>query len=191
MSKKLKKMTPLIAIVLVIVMIVNTVWVSAAQVSIQRIEEENSEGTANNYLIDHTSYMTEDTLQRMYEVLTLYRTPTDWQGYEEQAGIYIAREEYDRAFFRLWTMKESYVKMTGEGMGLPFSEYELLVDACASLGYESSARVLRDGEVQDCYISEISLQGYIISICAESSAHMEVIWENSLFISTHHLDNVR
>ena len=101
MSKKLKKMTPLIAIVLVIVMIVNTVWVSAAQVSIQRIEEENSEGTANNYLIDNTSYMTEDTLQRMYEVLTLYRTPTDWQGYEEQAGIYIAREEYDLALDRI------------------------------------------------------------------------------------------
>ena len=110
---------------------------------------------------------------------------------EQEYLSQFAEEEYDRAFFRLWTMKESYVKMTGEGMGLPFSVYELLVDACASLGYESSARVLRNGEVQDCYISEISLQGYIISICAESSAHMEVIWENSLFISTHHLDNVR
>lgn len=86
-------------------------------------------------------------------------------------------EAYDYAFFRLWTMRESYVKMTGEGMNLPLSEYELLVDECALLGYESSARVLRNGEVQECYISEISLQGYIISICAQLSAHMEVIWE--------------
>ena len=97
MSKFLKKMTPFIAIILVIVMVINTVWVSAAQVSIQRIEEENPVGTANNYLIDSSSYMTADTLERMYEVLTLYQTPSDWEGYEEQAGIYVAREEYERA----------------------------------------------------------------------------------------------
>ena len=97
MSKILKKMTPVIAIFLAVVMIINTVWVSAAQVSIQRIDEENPTGTANNYLIDHTAYMTEDTLQRMYEVLMLYRTPSDWQGYEEQSGIYVAREEYEKA----------------------------------------------------------------------------------------------
>lgn len=96
-KKTLKKMTPLIAIVLVIVMVINTVWVSAAQVSIQRIESKNPEGTANNYLIDSTSYMTEDTLQRMYEVLLMTQTPSDWRGYEEQAGIYIAREQYDKA----------------------------------------------------------------------------------------------
>ena len=90
-------MTPFIAVVLVIVMVVNTVWVSAAQVSIQRINADNSTGIANNYLIDSTPYMTEDTLQRMYEVLMLNQTPTDWRGYEEQAGIYIAREQYDRA----------------------------------------------------------------------------------------------
>lgn len=78
-------------------------------------------------------------------------------------------EEYDKAFFRIWTLKESYVKMTGEGMGVPMEEYEVIVDDCA--------RVIRDGGVQGCYVSEVEIPGYIISICAESSAHVEVMWE--------------
>ena len=80
-----------------------------------------------------------------------------------------AEEEYDRAFFRLWTMKESYVKMTGEGLGVPFEAYEVVVD--------DYARVIRNGGVQECYVSEVEIPGYTISICAESSAHVEVIWE--------------
>ena len=78
-------------------------------------------------------------------------------------------EEYDKAFFRIWTLKESYVKMTGEGMGVPMEEYEVIVDDCA--------RVIRDEGVQGCYVSEVEIPGYIISICAESSAHVEVMWE--------------
>lgn len=79
-------------------------------------------------------------------------------------------EDYDTEFFRLWTMKESYVKMTGEGMGLPLGIYEIVLGDCA--------RVIRDGEIQDCYLTEIEMDGYIISVCAEDSAHLEVIWEN-------------
>lgn len=93
-------------------------------------------------------------------------------------------EDYDIAFFRLWTMKESYVKMTGEGMGVPLGEYEVVVDDVA-LSFEhfgedcgSCVKVIRDGEIQDCCISEVSAQGYIISICAKASAPVKVIWEN-------------
>ena len=87
-------------------------------------------------------------------------------------------EEYDRAFFRLWTMKESYVKMTGEGMGLPFEAYEVTVNKCASGWHEDCAQVLRNGETQGCYLSSVELKGHIVSLCAESSAHVEVVWEN-------------
>lgn len=62
-------------------------------------------------------------------------------------------EDYDKEFFRLWTMKESYVKMTGEGIAM--------------------AR----GKVPDCYFAEVDVPGYIISICAKESVPVEVIWE--------------
>jgi len=89
---------------------------------------------------------------------------------EQEYLSQFAEEEYDRAFFRLWTMKESYVKMTGEGMGVPMEQYEVVVD--------DYARVIRDGGVQECYVSEVEIPGYIISICAKLSEPLEVIWEN-------------
>lgn len=100
----------------------------------------------------------------------------------EQA--YLSRfsaDEYDRKFFRIWTMKESYVKMTGEGLRVPFEAYEVAVNKCASGWYEDCAQVLRNGETQGCYLSSVELNGHIISICAEESAHLEVVWENLLF----------
>ena len=97
MSNNLKKLTPLIAIILVVVVVVNTVWVGAAQVSIQRTETDDAQGNASNYLVDNTSYVSRNTLERMYEVLAMYQTPSDWQGYEEQAGIFIAKEKYEKA----------------------------------------------------------------------------------------------
>ena len=89
---------------------------------------------------------------------------------EQEYLSQFAEEEYDRAFFRLWTMKESYVKMTGEGLGVPLEVYEIVIE-------DMGARVIRDGEVQECYVSVVEISGYIISICAESSAHVDVIWE--------------
>ena len=89
---------------------------------------------------------------------------------EQEYLSQFAEEEYDRAFFRLWTMKESYVKMTGEGLGVPMEQYEVVVD--------DYARVIRDGGVQECYVSEVEIPGYIISICAKLSEPLEVIWEN-------------
>jgi len=97
MNKKIKRITPVIAIVLVVAIVANTIWVSAAQVSITRAETEDSRGIANNYLVDSTDYLSQRTLERMYEVLTLAEVPTTWQGYEEKAGIHIAREEYEKA----------------------------------------------------------------------------------------------
>ena len=90
----------------------------------------------------------------------------------EQAYLsQFSEEEYDKEFFRLWTMKESYVKMTGEGLRVPFEEYELVIEG-------AEVRVIRKGEMQECYLHKVDLQGHLISICSESSASVEVIWEN-------------
>ena len=96
-----KRIISVLAILLAVILVINSVWVSAAQVSISRIGNESLTGVANDYLVDNTPYISEDTLQRMYEMLIIYQTPADWQGYKEQAGVYIARGEYDKALVRL------------------------------------------------------------------------------------------
>ena len=71
----------------------------------------------------------------------------------------LSPEQYDEGFFRIWTLKESYVKMTGEGLAVPFGSYEILMDG--------QAKVLRNGQIQECCMSELAWNGYRIAVCAK------------------------
>lgn len=68
-------------------------------------------------------------------------------------------EEKLKQFFRLWTMKESYMKFTGEGMKLALNRFEFNI--------EDSVKVFRDGILQNCFIKEYEILDYCISICSE------------------------
>ncbi len=68
-------------------------------------------------------------------------------------------ERQNGEFYRLWTMKESYIKMTGEGMRLSLDRIEFV------LGTEK-VRVRRDGELISCHIREYDVPGYKISVCS-------------------------
>ena len=70
-------------------------------------------------------------------------------------------EEKLNQFFRLWTMKESYMKMTGEGMSLALNRFEFIFD--------SEIKVYRDGILCDCNIKEYDLLDHKISICAKEN----------------------
>ena len=105
----------------------------------------------------------------------------------ESEIAYIEMQEsrlQDEAFFRIWTMKESYMKMTGEGIRLPLNEFEILL--CPQTGVAGGAlnaygaitsfekltdiegeciRVRREGKVQPCCIECCELPGYQVSVC--------------------------
>lgn len=66
-----------------------------------------------------------------------------------------------RGFFRLWTWKESYLKMTGEGMGFALNR--------VMFERNGSVQVLRDGKKEACFLKEYDLPGYQITVCAEES----------------------
>lgn len=93
--------------------------------------------------------------------------------FAEQERAYLqacaTKKKYDEEFYRLWTMKESYVKFTGEGMHLPFNAFEILMDDRIS--------VVRGGEVCDCHIKEYDMSGYAVSVCAKERDFADVIWE--------------
>ena len=87
-------------------------------------------------------------------------------------------EEKNKEFYRLWTMKESYMKMTGEGMRLLLHQFELHFGECVQL--------YRDGSLQDCFIKEYELLQdetllYQVSVCAEEDTFAEQVtfktWE--------------
>lgn len=82
----------------------------------------------------------------------------------------VADDKYDEALYRLWTLKESYMKYTGEGMRLPLDAFEILLD--------NEVKVLRGGQIQPCFIKEYVTDGYRIAVCAAEQEFADIIWEN-------------
>lgn len=83
----------------------------------------------------------------------------------------LPKEKREEVFFRIWTMKESYIKMTGEGMRLSFQRIAFDFrndDIC----------VLRDGIVQDCFIKEYEIPQFKITVCAKEAQFAEKIFFN-------------
>ena len=76
-------------------------------------------------------------------------------------------KEKELEFFRLWTMKESYMKMTGEGMQLALNRFEFLLG--------DSIKVYRDGEVCNCHLKEYDIPGYKMTVCAKESEFAQQI----------------
>ena len=80
--------------------------------------------------------------------------------FTEKEQEYICRakssSETNQRFFRLWTMKESYLKMTGEGIIVPLNSVEV---------YPERLSVKRFGRVQECTFNCMFKDNYAISIC--------------------------
>lgn len=68
--------------------------------------------------------------------------------------------ERNEMFYRFWTWKESYVKMTGEGMKLSLQDFEILPEG-------ERIRVRRGDEILPCHMMEYNISGYKVSVCAE------------------------
>lgn len=68
-------------------------------------------------------------------------------------------EEKTEEFIRLWTIKESYLKMTGEGMKIPLNQFEVVLG--------TPIQIYRDGVLVDCVVMEYELEGYKLTVCSK------------------------
>lgn len=76
-------------------------------------------------------------------------SPAEMEYLEQITG-----EAYNREFFRIWTQKESYLKMIGRGLRLPLDTLE----------------------IRDCYLKEYQIPGYQITVCALENDFAEMSW---------------
>lgn len=76
-------------------------------------------------------------------------------------------EKKTEEFYRIWTMKESYMKMTGEGLSLDSKRIAF------SIG--ETIQVYRDGERCSCFIKEYHLPGYKLTVCSEDGEFAETV----------------
>lgn len=70
-------------------------------------------------------------------------------------------KERDWMFTRFWTMKESYVKMTGTGLTIPLDSFRILLPQKMRMenrkcSEDAVGRVIRDGQREDCALYDFS-----------------------------------
>lgn len=85
---------------------------------------------------------------------------------------YLQQQKEDRKwkeFYRIWTAKESFVKMTGEGIAQGLDNCEIQ--------FADRINVYRDGNRCSCYVKEYNFSGYQLTVCAEEEEFADdIIW---------------
>jgi len=88
-------------------------------------------------------------------------TPAEYSRWSSLTGA-----EKNRAFYQAWTMKESYAKYRGEGLGLEFTEMEIRPEA---YGY---SRIAGDPSCM-LYTRDLAPE-HILTVCAERRHRQEL-----------------
>lgn len=74
-------------------------------------------------------------------------------------------EEVTQRMFRIWTMKESFLKATGKGISLPLGDFAVVVDE-----EKQKVRVKHSFNAKYYHMKEYSeIQGYRVAVCCEES----------------------
>ena len=89
---------------------------------------------------------------------------------EELAWLHEAETEEERTgrMFRLWTMKESFLKVIGRGMSLSLKDFVIRMDE-----ESGRARVRHSFDAKYYYMREYGeIDGYCTAVCAQESGDM-------------------
>ena len=89
---------------------------------------------------------------------------------EELEWLYAAREEADRVLrmFRIWTMKETFLKAIGRGMSLSLGDFAIRMDE-----ESGRARVRHSFDAKYYHMREYQeIDGYCTAVCCQESGDM-------------------
>lgn len=79
---------------------------------------------------------------------------------EEYEYIATQTEEWqNRAFYRIWTLKESFIKATGLGLSLPLNVFEI------QIGTDEMVNVRQTVDHADYQFFEYQMEDYCIAVC--------------------------
>ena len=88
---------------------------------------------------------------------------------KEKSFIFSTEDETEQLnrFYRIWTLKESYMKYSGKGFSQGLTSFEICI--------ENGISVIDNGRKQNLYFREYEIKGYKIAVCAEKNEFSEKI----------------
>ena len=102
--------------------------------------------------------------------------------HEQTQFFALPAEERVAAFFRCWTRKEAYLKATGDGLSLPLSQFDVLIEAESR---NALAATRPDpAEAGRWHLSEVpAVSGYVAALCVQGHDWKLKDWTESSPIS--------
>lgn len=89
-----------------------------------------------------------------------------------QEYIYISdSENKDNIFFKLWTIKESYIKFTGEGLRTPLNSFEIQIS-------DDNISIIENSKKKSCFVTHFEYKNHSFAICSTEQPPREIEFIN-------------
>lgn len=84
--------------------------------------------------------------------------------YQYLAG-FVDKWQQDEAFYRVWTLKESFVKAIGAGLTLPLNAFEIVILADENSGKSRRVSVSQNVDMAEYAFAECCFGRYVAAVC--------------------------
>ena len=71
------------------------------------------------------------------------------------------------AFYKLWTIKESYIKQSGKGLRTPLNSFEVNIN-------KDTITVSENNTKKNCYITHFEFKNHSFAICSMEEPPLEI-----------------
>ena len=88
--------------------------------------------------------------------------------FTESEYNYISKSENSsNTFYKLWTIKESYIKLSGEGLRTPLNSFEININ-------KDTITILENNKEKNCYITHFEFKNHSFAICSMEEPPLEI-----------------
>lgn len=85
----------------------------------------------------------------------------------ENDTLYYSSGNTSNAFYKLWTIKESYIKQSGEGLRTPLNSFEININ-------KDTITVSENNTKKNCHITHFEFKNHSFAICSMEEPPLEI-----------------
>lgn len=86
---------------------------------------------------------------------------------ENEYNYIIHSENTSNAFYKLWTIKESYIKQSGKGLRTPLNSFEINIS-------DNDISITENNIAKDCFVTQFEFDNHSFAICSMEEPPLEI-----------------